>query len=46
MLGWMALLARSDLAKDTEILVLRAIDRLEDPQSTPLGHRPHTCASR
>jgi hypothetical protein len=23
MLGWMALLARSDLAKDTEILVLR-----------------------
>src|SRR6266496_4550731 len=27
MLGWMALLARSDLAKDTEILILRHQDR-------------------
>ena len=38
MFGWLALLARSDRAKDAEILILRhQVDRVADPQGR--GHR-------
>ena len=37
MFGWLALLARSDRAKDAEILILRHL------WGSKTGHRPLTC---
>jgi len=47
MLGWLALLARSDTAKDAEILTLRhegAVLRRTSPQPALTPHSPRSTA--